>query len=79
MPEKPKRLHIIGGGSQNDLLNQYTADALGIPVWAGPVEATAMGNILVQAMASGEIANMGELREVVRRSVTPKVFEPQKA
>jgi rhamnulokinase len=79
MPEKPKRLHIIGGGSQNDLLNQYTADALGIPVWAGPVEATAMGNILVQAMASGEIADMGELREVVRRSVTPKVFEPQKA
>jgi rhamnulokinase len=73
----PKRLHIIGGGSQNDLLNQFTADALGIPVWAGPVEATAMGNILVQAMASGEVADMSELREVVRRSVTPRIFEPR--
>lgn len=77
LPEMPKRLHIIGGGSQNDLLNQFTADALGIPVWAGPVEATAMGNILVQAMASGEVADMSELREVVRRSVTPRIFEPR--
>ena len=76
LPEMPKRLHIIGGGSQNDLLNQFTADALGIPVWAGPVEATAMGNILVQAMASGEVADMSELREVVRSSVTPRIFEP---
>ena len=76
LPEMPKRLHIIGGGSQNDLLNQFTANALGIPVWAGPVEATAMGNILVQAMASGEVADMSELREVVRRSVTPRIFEP---
>ena len=76
LPESLKRLHIIGGGSQNGLLNQFTADALGIPVWAGPVEATAMGNILVQAMASGEVADLAELREVVRRSVTPKVFEP---
>lgn len=77
LPESLKRLHIIGGGSQNGLLNQFTADALGIPVWAGPVEATAMGNILVQAMAAGEVADLAELREVVRRSVTPKVFEPK--
>ena len=76
LPQALKRLHIIGGGSQNALLNQLTADALGIPVWAGPVEATAMGNILVQAMASGEVADMSELREVVRRSVTPRIFEP---
>lgn len=76
LPESLKRLHIIGGGSQNGLLNQFTADALRIPVWAGPVEATAMGNILVQAMAAGEVADLAELREVVRRSVTPKVFEP---
>ncbi len=76
LPESLKRLHIIGGGSQNGLLNQFTADALGIPVWAGPVEATAMGNLLVQAMAAGEVADLAELREVVRRSVTPKVFEP---
>ncbi len=75
LPEKPKRLHIIGGGSQNDLLNQFTANALGIPVWAGPVEATAMGNILVQAMAAGEVADLAEIRRIVRQSVSPKVFE----
>lgn len=76
-PDPIKRLHIIGGGSQNELLNQLTADALGIPVWAGPVEATAMGNILVQAMAAGEVANLDALRNIVRHSVTPKVFEPK--
>jgi rhamnulokinase len=70
-------LHIIGGGSQNALLNQLAADALGVPVWAGPVEATAMGNILVQAMAAGEVADLADLREVVRASVTPSVFEPR--
>lgn len=77
LPEPIKRLHIIGGGSQNELLNQLTANALGLPVWAGPVEATAMGNILVQAMAAGEVADLDALRDVVRRSVTPKVFEPK--
>lgn len=77
LPEQLRRLHIIGGGSQNALLNQLTADALGVPVWAGPVEATAMGNILVQAMAAGEVADLGVLREVVRASVTPAVFEPR--
>ena len=77
LPEPIKRLHIIGGGSQNELLNQLTANALGLPVWAGPVEATAMGNILVQAMAAGEIADLDALRDIVRRSVTPKVFEPK--
>jgi rhamnulokinase len=79
LPTPIKRLHIIGGGSQNTLLNQLTADALGIPVWAGPVEATAMGNILVQAMAAGEVADVAELRDVVRRSVTPRIFEPNKS
>ena len=78
LPEPLKRLHIIGGGSQNALLNQMTADALGIPVWSGPVEATAMGNILVQAMAAGEVDGMAGLREVVRRSVSPKIYEPYK-
>lgn len=78
LPESLKRLHIIGGGSQNDLLNQFTANALGVPVWAGPVEATAMGNILVQAMAAGEVSDLAEIREIVRRSVTPKIFEPKK-
>ena len=78
LPTPLERLHIIGGGSQNALLNQLTADALGIPVWAGPVEATAMGNILVQAMAAGEVADVAELRDVVRRSVVPRIFEPNK-
>mgnify|MGYP002508553290 FL=1 len=77
LPEPIKRLHIIGGGSQNELLNQLTANALGVPVWAGPVEATAMGNILVQAMAAGEITDLDALRDIVRHSVTPKVFEPK--
>jgi rhamnulokinase len=77
LPDPIKRLHIIGGGSQNELLNQLTANALGVPVWAGPVEATAMGNILVQAMAAGEIADLDALRDIVRHSVTPKVFEPK--
>ena len=78
LPEPLRRLHIIGGGSQNGLLNQLAADALGIPVLAGPVEATAMGNILVQAIATGELSGLSEMRKVVRRSVTPKVFEPSK-
>lgn len=71
------QLNIIGGGSQNKLLNQLTANQLGIPVYAGPVEATAMGNILTQAMAKGEIADLRELREIVIQSVTPQVFYPQ--
>ena len=77
LPQHPKRLHIIGGGSQNGFLNQLTADALDIPVWAGPVEATAMGNILVQAMAAGELADLAALREVVRGSVAPQIFNPK--
>lgn len=76
LPEPIQRLHIIGGGSQNALLNQLTADALGVPVSAGPVEATAMGNILVQAMAAGEVRDLAEIREVVRRSVSPRLFTP---
>lgn len=76
--ERPiERLHIIGGGSQNRLLNQLTANALGIPVYAGPVEATAIGNILTQAMAEGEIADLEELRRVVARSFKPEIYNPQ--
>ncbi|GAE21540.1 rhamnulokinase [Bacteroides pyogenes] len=78
LPSPIRRLNIIGGGSQNKLLNQLTANQLGIPVYAGPVEATAMGNILTQAMAKGEIADLKELREIVMRSVTPEEFHPQK-
>jgi rhamnulokinase len=70
-------LHIVGGGTQNKLLTQLTADAIGRPVVAGPVEATATGNILTQAMARGELGNLSELREVVRNSFEVETYEPR--
>ncbi len=70
-------VHIVGGGSQNSLLNQFTADATGKPVQAGPIEATATGNALVQAIALGYLGSHAELREVVRRSFELRTFEPQ--
>jgi rhamnulokinase len=69
-------IHIVGGGSRNDLLNQFTADACNRPVLAGPVEATAMGNVLLQARADSEIGTLEELRSVVRDSCEVKSFEP---
>jgi rhamnulokinase len=69
-------IHIIGGGSQNKLLNQFAADATGRQVIAGPVEATAIGNVLVQMMALGRIRSAGEGRELVRRSFVLETFEP---
>ena len=69
-------IHIIGGGSKNRLLNQFTADATGRPVVAGPAEATSIGNILVQALAMGHIASLEEGREVVRRSFEVTTYEP---
>lgn len=62
------QLNIIGGGCQNQLLNQLTADALGIPVVAGPVEATAIGNILAQAIAKGDIIDLHEAKSIVANS-----------
>jgi rhamnulokinase len=70
-------IHIIGGGSRNRLLNQFTANATGRSVLAGPVEATAIGNVLVQAMALGRLANFSEARAVVRRSFEIESYEPQ--
>jgi rhamnulokinase len=68
------RLHIVGGGSQNGLLNQFAANALQLPVVAGPIEATAAGNILVQAIALGHLPSLAAAREVVRASFdTPTV------
>ena len=78
LPSPIRQLNIIGGGSQNKLLNQLTANYLGIPVYAGPVEATAMGNILMQAMAKGEVSDMHELRTIVMQSITPQVYYPEK-
>lgn len=70
------QLHIIGGGSQNDLLNQMTADATGLPVVAGPVEATALGNAIVQFIALGEIANVAEARGILADTVGSVTLEP---
>jgi rhamnulokinase len=69
-------IHIIGGGSRNTLLNQFTASATGRTVIAGPVEATAIGNILVQAITVGEISNLGEGREIISASFENSIYEP---
>jgi rhamnulokinase len=76
-PQRISRIHIVGGGAQNALLCRFTANACGIPVWAGPVEATSIGNLLVQAMSAGLITSLGRLRRVVANSFPIKVFEPQ--
>jgi rhamnulokinase len=71
-------LHVIGGGSQNELLCQLTADACGLPVLAGPVEASALGNVLVQARALGEqLPDLGAMRALVRATHQLRRYEPQ--
>ena len=71
-------LHVIGGGAQNDLLNRMTADAVGIPVVAGPAEATALGNIMVQARAAGVVSSLAEMRRYIGRSIETKTYQPKK-
>lgn len=70
-------VHIVGGGCQNELLCQLAADATGRRVVAGPVEATAAGNVLLQAISRGELASLAEAREVVRNSFEPITYEPR--
>ncbi|OHB54769.1 MAG: hypothetical protein A2Y07_06000 [Planctomycetes bacterium GWF2_50_10] len=70
-------LHVVGGGIKNELLCQFTADSTGKKVIAGPVEATAMGNILLQAMALGEVKSLEAARAIVRNSVNLKEYVPQ--
>ena len=72
-------IHIVGGGTQNKLLSQLTADATQRPVITGPIEATATGNLLVQAVALGEIGSIAEAREIVSRSFDVVNFEPAPA
>jgi len=74
---KIERLHIVGGGSKDATLNQFTANALKIPVLAGPTECAALGNILVQAIALGHLESHEAAREVVRNSFELKTFTPQ--
>ncbi|MER3410692.1 MAG: rhamnulokinase [Thermoleophilia bacterium] len=72
----PAEVHVVGGGARNRLLCQWTADAAGLPVLAGPEEATLVGNACVQAMGLGELTSLAEAREVVRLSFPPLVYEP---
>ncbi len=74
---KIDRLHVVGGGSQNELLNQFTANAIARPVIAGPVEATALGNLLMLAKAAGQIKNLAHGRELITKSFALKEFKPQ--
>jgi len=71
-----EQIRIIGGGSQNTLLNQFTADATGRRVLAGPVEATALGNIAMQILATGEASSLREVRAIIDRSFPTEVLEP---
>jgi rhamnulokinase len=73
------RLHIVGGGTRNNLLNQCAANATGRRVIAGPIEATAAGNILIQGLACGSVASLNEAREIVARSFPQNAYEPQDA
>jgi len=70
------QIRVIGGGSKNRLLNQFTADATGRRVLAGPAEATALGNIAIQILATGEASSLQEVRGIVERSFPTEVFEP---
>ena len=69
-------IHIVGGGSQSRLLNQLAADACQRPVVTGPVEATAMGNLLTQVRADGELGSLAEMREAIRESSEVQRYEP---
>jgi rhamnulokinase len=75
--QKIERLHIVGGGSKDATLNQFTANSLKIPVVAGPTECAALGNLLVQAIALGHLESHEAAREVVRNSFELKTFTPQ--
>jgi rhamnulokinase len=72
-------IHIVGGGSRNRILNQFVADATNRTVVAGPSEATAMGNILIQAIGAGELSGLTEAREIVRRSMALETFTPKRS
>jgi rhamnulokinase len=72
-----KKIHIIGGGGRNQVLNQFTANATGLPVHAGPFEATAVGNILVQAIGLGYFDSLSRIRQVVKKSFEVVRYEPR--
>jgi rhamnulokinase len=73
----PREVHVLGGGARNELLCRWTADAAGLPVHAGPEEATLYGNLIVQAMSLGEVGSLAEGRELVGASFAPTTYLPQ--
>ena len=76
-PDFPDTLHVVGGGSRNALLNQMTADASGLRVLAGPSEATALGNIVAQMIACGDLGSLADGRELIRSSFEIGEFVPR--
>ena len=74
-----ERLHVIGGGSRNTLLNRFTANSTGLVVVAGPSEATAIGNIMIQARSAGMAGTLGEMRAMIAAGVETQTYEPQSA
>ena len=70
-------IHVVGGGSQNELLNQWTADAYKRPVIAGPTEATAIGNLMSQIVSNGDAAGIPQAREIVRNSFSVAEYTPR--
>jgi rhamnulokinase len=76
-PEQVNTIHVIGGGTRNRLLCQHTANAAGIPVVAGPVEATAIGNIMAQALSAGYVKSLAEMRDVISHSFSLERYEPE--
>ncbi len=75
--KQSKAVNIVGGGSKNEMLNQFTADALGLPVFAGPEEATAVGNFMVQAMGLGIIRSMADALPIIKAAFPIKQYKPQ--
>lgn len=74
---RPASVNIVGGGSDNTLLSQLTADATGLPVYCGPTEGTALGNGAVQLAALGEFAGLADIRQAIANSVSIRRYEPQ--
>jgi rhamnulokinase len=74
---KINAINIVGGGSANRLLNQLTADATGLPVYAGPSEATVLGNIMMQMQSVGLIKSLAQGRVIIKNSITQEVFKPR--
>ena len=72
-----RAIHMVGGGTKDGFLCQLTANSCGLPVMAGPIEATVLGNIAVCLQAAGEVSGLGEMRRVIARSFPVRRFEPQ--